>query len=243
MLESRRVSEPVEYSIPEAVLFDLDGTLLDTLRDLADSGNAVLAEEGHPVHPVEDYKTFVGNGMAHLVRAIFPEAHRPAEGPETEAMLARYRAAYAERWNRTTRLYPGIAELLDGLAGRGVPLGVLSNKAHDFTRRCVEEFLSGWEWSVVLGAREGVPRKPDPAAALEAAKRMGVAPRDCAFLGDSDVDMQTAHNAGMQAVGVSWGFRGVEELRAAGAQRILDAPEELFVDLRGGQRSQHGGRR
>ena len=211
----------------KAILFDLDGTLLDTLQDLAESGNEVLAARGFPTHPVDAYRTFIGNGMMNLVRDIFPDDHRPAEGEETEQVLAEYREAYGRNWQNTTVAYPGIAELLDALTEQEIPIGVLSNKAHDFTEKCVEAFLSRWNWDVILGAREGVPKKPDPAGAIEAATRFGVAPEDCYFIGDSDVDMFTAVNAGMHAVGVSWGFRSVEELRGAGAKLVLEKPGDL----------------
>ncbi|MDC0251999.1 HAD family hydrolase [bacterium] len=212
----------------KAILFDLDGTLLDTLRDLADSGNEVLAARGFPAHPVDAYRTFIGNGMMNLVRDIFPDGHRPDEGQETDQVLAEYREAYGRNWKNTTRPYEGINELLDTLTEQQIPIGVLSNKAHDFTEKCVDAFLSNWNWDVVLGAREGIPKKPDPAGAIEAAERLGVTATDCWFVGDSDVDMFTAVNAGMHAIGVSWGFRSVEELRAAGAEIVIQNPAELL---------------
>lgn len=217
----------------KAVIFDLDGTLLDTLQDLADSGNAVLKARGFPIHAKEDYRTFIGNGMLNLVRDIFPEGHRPAEGEETEEMLREYRAAYARNWRNTTVVFTGIAELLDELKARRVPIGVLSNKAHDFTVKCVDAFLADWSWDVVLGARDGIERKPDPTGAFEAASLLGVSPEDCFFVGDSDVDIHTARNAGMRAIGVSWGFRPVEELLEAGAEAIINAPGDL-LELLGG---------
>lgn len=221
-------------SRPAAVLFDLDGTLLDTLRDLADSGNEVLEKRGLPTHPVDAYRTFIGDGMVNLVRRIFPEEHRPTEGEETAAVLAEYRAAYGRNWRRTTVPFPGIPELLDVLAERRVPFGVLSNKAHDFTGKCVEAFLGGWDWDVVLGSREGIPHKPDPSGAHEAMEILGADPGSTWYLGDSNVDMHTAVNAGMRAVGVSWGFRSVEELREAGAEFVLGSPAELLDLVPGG---------
>lgn len=217
----------------QAVIFDLDGTLLDTLTDLATSGNEVLRNRGLPTHPVDAYRTFIGDGMNNLVRRIFPADLRPGEGAETAAALAEYREAYGRHWQDTTTLFPGIAELLDRLGGRGVPIGVLSNKAHDFTVKCVDHFLGNWKWDVVLGARDRVPRKPDPSGALEASRRMGTHPADCFFLGDSDVDMLTASNAAMQPVGVSWGFRSVEELKSAGAIQVIDRADELLPLMEG----------
>lgn len=211
-----------------AVIFDLDGTLLDTLQDLATSGNEVLATRGFPTHEVDAYRTFIGDGMSNLVQRIFPASHRPAEGEETEVILQEYRQAYGRHWTDTTRIFPGIPELLSTLTERDIPIGVLSNKAHDFTLKCVEEFLSDWKWDVVLGARDMVPKKPDPNGAMEAAQRMGANPENCYFIGDSDVDILTARNASMQAIGVSWGFRSVEELKQSGAHEVIEHPNELI---------------
>lgn len=212
----------------KAVLFDLDGTLLDTLRDLADSGNEVLAGRGLPPHPLDSYRIFIGNGMVNLARDVFPPEMRPETEEQIAAVLEEYRAAYSRNWRNTTVPFPGIAEVLDRLTAGRIPIGVVSNKAHDFTLQCVEAFLDDWEWNVLIGARDGHPRKPDPAGALEAAASLGVAPADCLFVGDSDVDMMTARNAGMRAIGVSWGFRPVEELLEAGAEVILEEPGELL---------------
>jgi len=213
----------------KAVLFDLDGTLLDTLRDLADSGNEVLAGRGLPPHPLDAYRTFIGNGMVNLARDVFPPEMRPETEDQIAAVLDEYRAAYGRNWQNTTVPFPGIAELLDRLVADHVPIGVVSNKAHDFTLQCVETFLDRWKWDVVIGARDGHTRKPDPAGALEAAATLGIAPGDCLFVGDSDIDMMTAKNAGMRAIGVAWGFRPVEELRAAGAEVILETPGDLLA--------------
>lgn len=212
----------------KAVLFDLDGTLLDTLQDLATSGNEVLAGRGLPPHPLDAYRIFIGNGMVNLARDVFPPEMRPETEEEIAAVLEEYRTAYSRNWKNTTVPFPGISEVLDRLAADAVPIGVVSNKAHDFTLQCVEAFLDAWKWDVLIGAREGHPRKPDPAGALEAAAVLGIAPEDCLFVGDSDVDMMTARNAGMRAIGVTWGFRPVEELLQAGAEVILGSPEELL---------------
>lgn len=214
-----------------AVIFDLDGTLLDTLKDLSDSGNAVLAARGFPTHSIDDYRTFIGTGMENLVRAIFPDGNKPETDDEIAEVLAQYRGFYSENWKNTTVPYPGIPELLDTLNDQATPIGVLSNKAHDFTVKCVDEFLSDWKWDVVLGHRQGGTRKPDPAGALEIAESVGVAPEDCYFIGDSDVDIFTATNAGMHAIGVAWGFRGREELIAAGAEIVLKTPADLLTHL------------
>lgn len=213
----------------KAVLFDLDGTLLDTLQDLATSGNEVLAGRGLPPHPLDAYRIFIGNGMVNLARDVFPPEMRPETEEQIAAVLDEYRAAYSRNWKNTTVPFPGIAEVLDRLVADRIPIGVVSNKAHDFTLQCVDAFLSDWKWDVLIGAREGHPRKPDPAGALEAAAVLGVVPEECLFVGDSDVDMMTAKAAGMRAIGVSWGFRPVEELNWAGAEVILETPADLLA--------------
>lgn len=209
-----------------AVLFDLDGTLLDTLEDLADSGNAVLLAHGYEAHSVEAYRTFIGDGMGKLVERIFPPG--AVEDPGVlEQRLSEYKAAYQDRWRHKTRVYDGITELLKHLVEREVKTGVLTNKAHPFAVQCVEAFFGGHPWDVVLGQREGVPRKPDVAGANDALQAMGVGSDEALFVGDSAVDMQTAVNAGIEAVGVSWGFRSREELVANGATTVIDSPLEL----------------
>lgn len=215
----------------KAVIFDLDGTLLDTLGDIAAAGNAVLRKRGLPEHEAEAYKRFIGDGMRNLARRIFPADHTPTDGPDLDEALADYKAEYARHWRDTTKPYDGIPELLDALVDRGIKLGIVSNKAHEFTGECVSEFVGGWPWSAVIGQRDGIPHKPDPTGALEAAREMGVAPEACAFVGDSGVDMQTGSGAGMKAVGVLWGFRGAEELRENGASALIETPSELLNEL------------
>lgn len=215
----------------QAVIFDLDGTLLDTLGDLAASGNAVLRQRGYPEHETDAYRHFIGDGMANLVRRIFPEDAKPAEGVELAAALAEYKREYAHRWQDTTRPYDGIPELLDHLVGHGVKLGVVSNKAQAFTENCVEAFVGGWPWAAVIGQRDGIPHKPDPAGALEAAKKFPVAPENCVFVGDSGVDMLTGAGAGMKAIGALWGFRDAVELRENGASALIERPAGLLAHL------------
>jgi phosphoglycolate phosphatase len=209
---------------PKAAIFDLDGTLLDTLDDLADSANEALAAAGLPVHPVDAYRTFVGDGIQTLVRRIVP-----ADGAEEKVteVLALFRAAYGRRWNNKTRPYDGIPEMLTALMQRPVQMAVLSNKPQRFTELCMAHHLSAYSFTPVLGQREEVPRKPHPAGALEIAEMLGLNPGEIAFVGDTRTDMDTATAAGMVPVGVTWGFRAVEELRAHGAQVIVDHPSEL----------------
>jgi phosphoglycolate phosphatase len=214
---------------PAALTFDLDGTLLDTLDDLADSMNLVLKRFGFPVHDREAYKYFVGEGMDVLVLRALPPENR------TEDLLTRCRTAmretYAVRWKIKTKPYPGIPELLDGLSHRGIPMTILSNKPHEAGRMVVSELLSRWEFRLILGARPSVPKKPSPAGALEIAETLGVRPEEFIYLGDTGTDMLTAVRAGMFPIGVLWGFRQADELREHGARLLLEKPPDLLRHL------------
>ncbi len=209
-----------------AVIFDLDGTLLDTLEDLADSANEALEACGFASHAVEAYRLFVGEGMAVLMERILPVESRGRE--EIARLLAVYREAYGRRWAAKSRPYEGIEGMLRGLAARGVALAVLSNKPQANTEVCVGHFLGEHPFVAVFGQREEVPRKPDPAGALEIALALGLDPREILFVGDTATDMDTARAAGMVAVGVLWGFRSEEELRRHGATHVVARPEEIL---------------
>ncbi len=211
----------------QAVLFDLDGTLLDTLTDLAAASNRVLAGLDLKPYPVQDYRYFVGSGVRHLVECILPRPLREQE-EAVDAAIAAFQEEYAKNWQEHTRPYPGIDELLDYLRNSGYRTGVLSNKPQHFTRLCVETLLAPWHFDSVLGQREGVPRKPHPAGALETARIFDLPPSDILYVGDTGVDMRTAQQAGMDAVGVLWGFRDAEELRATGAEILVQSPQELI---------------
>jgi phosphoglycolate phosphatase len=210
----------------KAVLFDLDGTLLDTLADIANCVNTVRAELGLPPHPNEAYKRFVGDGLKELlVRALPPEALR---GPGLKARARRYEELYESHSMDETRPYPGVARMLAGLARRGLPIAVVSNKPQNFTEACVSALLPRWTFAVVRGARPKVPLKPDPAGPLAAARAMGIAPADVLYLGDTGVDMKAAVAAGMFPAGALWGFREAAELKEFGARVLLRRPEELL---------------
>ena len=210
---------------PRAAIFDLDGTLLDTLQDLADSANEALTGAGFPAHPVDAYRTFVGDGMHVLIQRILPEDGRDEDS--IQRVLTLYRAAYGRRWNNTTRPYDGVPELLTALAAQPVKLGVLSNKPQAFTELCISHHLPGHPFHAVFGQRDHVPRKPDPAGAVEIAQSFRLEPAEILFVGDTRTDMETAVAAGMRAIGVSWGFRPVEELVAFGAERVVHHPREI----------------
>ena len=209
-----------------AVLFDLDGTLLDTLEDLAESMNAVLSRRGHPVHPLNAYRYFVGQGIFELCRAALPGDQR--DETKVAAAVTEMRREYGRRWADKTAPYDGVLEMLEAVAVRGLPMVVLSNKPHDFTIKAVERFLPEVPFRNVLGVGDDVPPKPDPSAALRLAGELGVEPAEMLYLGDTATDMRTAVSAGMFPVGVSWGFRPAEELWEHGAQRLIERPMDLL---------------
>jgi len=207
-----------------AVIFDLDGTLADSLRDLGEAMNRALAGFGLPTHPIDAYRQFVGEGVDVMVRRAAPNAT-----VGYQQIADSYRAHYGTLDHQWTRPYPGIADLLDELTKRGVKLAVLSNKRDDFTRDLVTKQFGRWRFADVRGEREGVPRKPDPTAAFELALALNVLPANIVFVGDTGIDMMTGRNAGMTPVGCLWGFRGREELLAAGAKRLIAHPLELLT--------------
>ena len=209
----------------QAVIFDLDGTLIDSLTDLAEAGNRVLAEMKMDVHPLAAYRIFVGDGLETLIQRILPKESR-TESTIAEA-IQRFRIDYGNNWHINTTLYPGIPDLLNQLTDAGLSMSILSNKPHVFTGLCVEHFLSNWHFEQILGHRPEVPKKPDGSGAVEIAKTLQLSPSQILFIGDSAVDMQTAANAGMDGAGVLWGFRGADELRQNGATYLASTPSEL----------------
>ena len=210
----------------QAAIFDMDGTLLDTLEDLADCMNRVLQREGFAVHPVAAYRFFVGDGLENLVRRSLPEELRTDEA--IDRLKEGMRGEYAGHWADKTRPYDGIPELLRVLQGRGVPMAVLSNKPDAFTREIAAHYFPDGFFARVLGAREGSHRKPDPAAALEIAAEWKLRPERILYLGDTNTDMQTGRRAGMFTVGALWGFRPREELLEHGAQALVEKPAEVL---------------
>jgi phosphoglycolate phosphatase len=210
-----------------AVLFDLDGTLLDTLDDLGDSMNIVLKALGFPVHQMDAYRYFVGDGVENLVLRSLPATVRTNEALVRDS-VTKMRAEYSARWKDKTRLYDGIAELLDTLSAWGVKTAILSNKPHPAVLQVVDHFLGKWRFDAALGARPGVPIKPDPGAAAEVCRLLDTPPESFLYLGDTNTDMITAGSAGMFAVGVLWGFRTEEELRESGAKALIHRPLEVL---------------
>ncbi len=208
----------------KCVIFDLDGTLLDTADDLTAAANAVCRRHGWPEVGREELLLKVGNGNRVLLQRLSPPEAREGEALEESARVFReyYRAHCADR----TAPYPGITELLSDLRRAGIKTAVLSNKWQEFTETLIRRFFPGLT-DLILGKQDGVPAKPDPAAALLALRELGCAPEEGVFVGDSAVDVQTAENAGMACCAVSWGFRSRNSLAEAGAEHIADTPEEL----------------
>jgi phosphoglycolate phosphatase len=210
-----------------AIIFDLDGTLLDSLADIADAANAVLEARGFPTHDVSAYRYFVGDGARRLIHRTVPPRYRD-DGPLLEQLLTDFVARYQASWNVQSRLYDGIPEMLDALTQRRLPLAVLSNKPDTATRACVDHFLSAYTFVAVLGQTDHRPPKPDLTGVQEALALLDVPPQACLYLGDTAVDMQTACLAGTFAVGATWGFRDRGELEQGGARKIIDHPRELL---------------
>ena len=198
-----------------AAIFDLDGTLLNTLEDIADSVNAALLTMGFPTHDVSAYKRFVGEGVMVLVQRALPEKNRDDETLARTAMLVFNE--YKDRWNIKTRPYDGISEMLDKMAALQIKLAVLSNKPDQYTKQSVEQFLAKWTFDPVIGVGK-FPPKPSLEGANAIIEKLGVKPERVVYVGDSGVDMKTATDCGFFPVGVLWGFRESDELLEDGAK-------------------------
>ena len=207
-------------------LFDLDGTLINSLADLAASANYALMERGYPVHTLDEYRYMVGNGVTLLCERALPPYARTPEQVRTLRQV--FQTHYTEHGMDSTRPYPGINWMLQQLKARHVRMAVLTNKPDQSARMLVERMFGTGLFDAVIGQREGRPIKPDPTTAFEAIERMGIKPAECAYFGDSGVDMQTAEAAGARGVGVLWGFRTADELLENGALALIKSPEELL---------------
>lgn len=211
---------------PQAVLFDLDGTLVDTIRDIAICMNRVLRRYGEEERDLDTYRRSVGSGIRALVERLIP-ADRATDGYIRE-LAVEMRREYNAHPVMESEAYPEIAELLPALWEAGLPTAVLSNKADEITQQVVNRVFPEHAFRLVRGAVDGVPKKPDPDSALGISRELGIPASEWLFVGDTAIDMETAARAGMRAVGVSWGFRAVEELEAAGAERIVREGREIL---------------
>jgi phosphoglycolate phosphatase len=212
----------------KAVIFDLDGTLIDSLEDIAINANKVLEQLHCPTHSLEQYKYFVGDGAKVLIQNAMPKYISQEYLQEALALFIEY---YEKNLHTKTKLYDGIRELLNILVEQNIPIAVLSNKPDKFTKLYVEKLLGDIPFVVVSAQKEGVEKKPHPIGAFEIAKKFQIEPKNIYFVGDTATDMKTAKNANMIAVGVSWGFRGIQELEKNGADFIIRTPEELLTKI------------
>jgi phosphoglycolate phosphatase len=217
--------------LTQLVIFDLDGTLIDSIGDLADAMNAVLDELGHSVHPRDDYRFLVGDGIEILVRRALPP--EVIEETNIADVVSQMRQEYSTRWVATTRPFPKIPELLVELQSRQIRTVVLSNKPDFATLKIVGELFADDPFEIVRGARDGVPLKPDPTSALEIVSELGLSAARSVFVGDTPVDIKTGRNARIRTVGVTWGFREADELLESGADHIIDTPLELLEVVEG----------
>lgn len=209
----------------KGAIFDLDGTLLDTLQDLADSVNEVLTFYGFPNHDKEEYKLKVGKGFRNLLEVSLPQ--NTDKELDMEVVLHKFVEIYDKNYRNKTVPYPGIVSLLHNLNNKGIKIAVNSNKRTDYTEALIHQFFGDIPFVEIFGERQGIPKKPDPAAALEIAEKMQLQPEEILYIGDSKTDMQTGKNAKMGKAGVLWGFRGAKELQENGADYLIKDAEEL----------------
>ena len=214
----------------KGIIFDLDGTLVNSLGDIADSMNNVLQRNGFPSHELQAYKHFIGNGLKNLVREALPEGSR--DGKLIISCFDSMMEEYRKNCINKTRPYDGIIELLNELATREMKLAVFSNKVDDLTKKVVMTLLPLSNFEIVMGSSTEIPRKPNPLGAFLISQQLGISPEELIYVGDTDVDMKTANSAGMFAVGALWGFRTKEELTSNGAKYLLKHPLELIQMLK-----------
>ena len=210
----------------KAIIFDLDGTLLDTLQDIVNTLNTVLSLHDYPVHTLDKCRFLVGHGMRELIRKALPDG---ADTPDNiDRLLKEFLIHYEDNWYVNSRPYAGIAALLDMISERGIKMAILSNKADHFTRLCAESLLGSWNFNVVMGHRLGIAHKPDPEGAMIVARMLDEDPSEILYVGDSGIDMLTASRAGMYPLGVLWGFRPKSELLEFGAKTLVQRPAEII---------------
>lgn len=211
----------------KALIYDLDGTLADTLPSLCQAINMTMDHYGAPLRTCEDVRLAIGNGARMLVKRLLPDALANHKDKVTEALLY-YNARYAETYTAAD-CYVGIQDAVTALCHRGYTSAVLSNKPDKYTVALCRILFPENTFALTQGQQEGVPTKPDPTAPLSIAARLGVRPEECAFIGDSEVDIRTAKNAGMMSVGCAWGYRSADDLRAEGADAVIDTPDQLLT--------------
>ncbi len=208
----------------KAVIFDLDGTLVDSVSDIANAANSALRASGFSARGVDEYRFFIGGGAEEMIRKALP---REATESDVRDCLEGFMDFYRKGYDIHTKLYDGMAHLLGVLCEKGFKLAVLSNKPQEMTSKIARRLLSGWNFLEIVGYGEKTPRKPDPSGAFAVCESLSVSAEETVLVGDSEIDMKTAVAAGMLPVGALWGFRDREELRAGGARYIIERPAEL----------------
>ena len=211
-----------------AIIFDLDGTLLNTLGDISDSVNRILSDEGFPNHTEEKIRSFIGHGIKSLIYNSLPPDKR--DNYSVQNYLNAFRKDYSDNYYKKTLPYNGIIEMLNELTKKGIVMAVLSNKPDSLTKNCIDKLLPEWKFEVILGSNDSIPLKPDPAGALLISEKLNILPVEFLFMGDSVVDIQTALSAGMFPVGALWGFQP-NELNGCGAHALIKHPMEIIKYL------------
>ena len=209
----------------KAIIFDLDGTLLNSLIDIAESVNYVLEKHNFPTHNIDDYKYMIGNGIQVLIEKALPNniSKNDFEKYFNEAVLI-----YEQRQTQKSHPYEGIIKMLESLSAKGIVLNILSNKPDNFTKDVVNHFFKGIDFKIVFGAREGIPKKPAPDAVNEIVKILDFKKQEFMYMGDTSTDMLTAGAANIESIGVTWGYRKIDELLNAGAEHIVNYPIEVL---------------
>jgi phosphoglycolate phosphatase len=208
-----------------ACVFDLDGTLLNSLQDIANSANYALAQHGYPQWDIDQYRYFVGDGLQTLLQRALGDNYTPEN---RNRLINNFNFYYGTHYTDYTVPYPGVAELLNSLLEHGMKLAVLSNKPDHFVKNIIKEMYPGINFSVIQGKIEKFAHKPDPASLQNILEELQVKADDVLYIGDSNVDVYTAHNANLKVVGVTWGFRARSELEEAGADYVVDSPEDIL---------------
>ncbi len=216
----------------KAVIFDLDGTLLNSIEDIADAVNGMLESFGFPIHKLENYIGWIGNGAARLVNAALPRDVFES-GTNLNIYLEAFNKYYSQNVHEKSYLYEGISEVLDFLKQQKIPIAINTNKPQNLTDAAYDYYLKNWDFVAVIGQNDHFEKKPAPDAAFAIAEQFGQKPEDILFIGDSYVDVKTALAAGMQPLGVSWGYGTVEAMREAGAVDIIDKTHQIIEFING----------
>jgi phosphoglycolate phosphatase len=209
----------------KTIIFDLDGTLIDSLQNISICANKVLKELHYPTHKMEDFKYFIGDGAKELMRRCLPQ---DLNNQQIEEALELFKQYYSHNIHSDTKVFDGIYDILEEFTQKGYSLNILSNKPHEFTIQYYEKLFAKYNFDEVYGQKDNTPKKPDPTTALNIAKKLKKAPKEIFFVGDTSTDMQTAKNSAMIAIGVLWGIRDENELRKNGADHIIKQPKELL---------------